>query len=163
MASAKVMYRSLREIPREIVDQGWPNLASQGVTYKSCPDGFYNCVAWAAEVNDDWWWPPGESDGFWPDGHDRSDLGRGNFIGVFEEVLGYRVCADGVLEDGYQKVVIYERDGIVTHMARQLSDGQWTSKMGIWEDVTHQSLEAMAGGEYGDVVVYMKRPIKGSS
>ncbi len=55
------------------------------------------------------------------------------------------------------------------HMARQLTDGKWTSKVGGEEDVTHFTLDAMEAygprygpnrkAEYGSPVVYMKRHV----
>ena len=71
------------------------------------------------------------------------------------------MCGNGSLEDGYEKVAIYARDGELTHAARQLRDGRWTSKLGKYEDIEHDSLEALYGdgyGEYGSVAVFMVRP-----
>ena len=45
-----------------------------------------------------------------------------------------------------------------THAARQLPNGKWTSKLGKAEDVEHESPEDVAGGVYGEVVQFMRRP-----
>jgi len=47
-------------------------------------------------------------------------------------------------------------------MARQLANGNWTSKIGGEEDITHYTLDALEShgvphGEYGDPVLYMRR------
>jgi len=46
-----------------------------------------------------------------------------------------------------------------THAARQLPDGKWTSKLGQLEDITHGTTDVIEGGDYGEVVQFMKRPI----
>ena len=74
---------------------------------------------------------------------------------------GYELCGDGNLEDGYEKIAIYAKDGEPTHAARQLGDGRWTSKLGKYEDIEHDSLDALNGegfGEYGSVALFMVRP-----
>jgi hypothetical protein len=44
-----------------------------------------------------------------------------------------------------------------THAARQLPDGQWTSKLGKYVDIEHSAPEDVAGGVYGEVMQFMKR------
>lgn len=58
---------------------------------------------------------------------------------------GYELCGDGSLEDRYEKIAIYAKDGEPTHAARQLGDGRWTSKLGKYEDIEHDSLDALYG------------------
>ena len=72
--------------------------------------------------------------------------------------LGYRQCADGTLETGYEKVVIYGTERDPSHMARQLPSGLWTSKLGASEDIEHQ-VEGLEGSSYGNVLVYLRRKI----
>ena len=72
--------------------------------------------------------------------------------------LGYERCNDGLLEEGFEKVAIYRLLSEVTHMARQLSTGRWTSKIGDFEDIEHSSPSELEGEEYGVVVQYMRRP-----
>ena len=43
-------------------------------------------------------------------------------------------------------VAIYQSGGLPTHAARQLSDGNWTSKLGPNIDITH-SLSGLEGPE----------------
>ena len=42
---------------------------------------------------------------------------------------------------------------------RLKTDGKWTSKLGDWEDIDHDSLAAVEGVFYGKAVSFMKRPI----
>ena len=120
-------------------------------------DTRYNCFAWAAcDVkkvwlpNPDFYWPPGIA-------YDPTVTG---YIAAFS-TLGYECCENGDLEDGFEKVVIYRwGDGVVSHMARQLHSGKWTSKIGGLEDIEHHSPEELEGGYYGTVVQYMKRAVE---
>ena len=47
---------------------------------------------------------------------------------------------------------------VPTHAALQLESGDWTSKLGPFEDVTHTTVEAVAGPVYGTVICYLARP-----
>ena len=74
-------------------------------------------------------------------------------------VLGYEPCTNGALEDGFEKVAVYALPSGVTHMARQLDTGRWTSKIGGLEDIEHGSPAELEGVEYGEVAQYMRRPV----
>jgi len=63
------------------------------------------------------------------------------------------------LEPGVEKVALYGVSIFYTHVARQLPTGTWTSKLGAAEDIKHETPEDVAGGAYGQVVQFMKRPI----
>lgn len=78
------------------------------------------------------------------------------FVSAFR-TLGYEPCDNGNLEDGFEKVAIYELDAEVTHMARQLPSGRWTSKIGRLEDIEHASPINLEGSEYGTVAQYLRR------
>jgi hypothetical protein len=58
---------------------------------------------------------------------------------------------------GVEKIAIYVRSDIPSHVARQLPNGKWTSKLGLREDIEHD-LEALEGPEYGSVVLILSRP-----
>ncbi len=120
----------------------------------------YNCIAWAAE--DDkrrWWWPDTQSNYYWPPGFPRQETVDA-FVAIFG-ALGYSVCDNTSIEQGYDKVAIYTKNGKPTHAARQLTSGshagRWTSKMGPDVDIVHD-LEALCGSEYGQISVIMRRP-----
>lgn len=86
------------------------------------------------------------------------------FIKSFR-LLGYIPCSDSHLESGYEKIALYAHGTEPTHMARQLVDGNWTSKLGILgEDITHYTLDAIEEygpepiyADYGAPVAYMRR------
>ena len=84
----------------------------------------------------------------------KSDLAA--FVTAFGTV-GYEPCADGALEDGFEKVAIYQSPSGIQHGVRQLSTSWWTSKLGGLEDIEHASPAELEGTEYGDVVQYMRR------
>ena len=71
---------------------------------------------------------------------------------------GYQVCENGNLEDGFQKLALFAKDGVPTHAARQLPNGMWTSKIGGHVDVRH-TLTAMEDGRYGEVVQFFKKQL----
>ena len=91
----------------------------------------------------------------WP--IDPTDGTITGFIEAFRS-LGYELCEDGTLEEGYEKVALYaDAEGNPLHMARQLPSGAWTSKMGGAEDIEHPTTDELSGRYYGRVERYMKR------
>ena len=78
------------------------------------------------------------------------------------EARGYQKCIDGSLEAGIEKIALYGIPGptgfpLPTHAAYQLENGNWTSKLGIFEDIEHFLVEKLNGPRYGAVALYMKR------
>lgn len=71
---------------------------------------------------------------------------------------GFSVCDDDSLESGYEKIALYAFVGQFTHVALQLEDGRWSSKMGYREVITHPSPANLVGGYYRFVHCYMRRP-----
>lgn len=134
----------------------FPGLAGKPYLVTSPPSKRYNCVAWAAEDMENWWWPGQDTTSeYWPPGAPRLrtvDAFRQAFA-----LLGYEVCDSADREAGFQKVAVYADDkGVPQHAARQLSDARWTSKLGQGEDIEH-GLEDLAGAFYGSVVLILKR------
>jgi hypothetical protein len=119
----------------------------------------YNCIAWAAEQDDSFWWPGRNNYGYWPPGVEREET-LAAFIAAFE-TLGYAPCDSSLPEDEVEKIAIYTDGAMPTHAARQLADGTWTSKLGQAEDICHQTLDALAGGLYGNVAQIMSRRVRG--
>lgn len=116
----------------------------------------YNCIAWAAGESDKCWWPDPFNQYYWPSGILREVTIKA-FINAFE-LLGYSICEDASYETGYEKVAIYTKiDGMPTHAARQIDPEKWTSKLGQCEDIEHD-INALSGDQYGQPVIYMKRP-----
>jgi hypothetical protein len=72
--------------------------------------------------------------------------------------LGYAESATPVPGPGLEKVALYaDANGCPTHVARQLPNGRWTSKLGELEDIEHD-LPALEGDLYGSVTLVLKRP-----
>ena len=124
----------------------FPSLSNFTVT--SPPDAGYNCVAWAAGSDEGWWWP---GYGFeWPFGSSEDEQ-LSTFVEAFNR-LGYERCVDGSMEEGYEKIAIYRSNhGRVSHVARQLGNGRWTSKVGTLEDIEHADPSELEGERYGVV------------
>ncbi|MBI1831021.1 MAG: hypothetical protein HYR84_06175 [Planctomycetes bacterium] len=141
-----------------IVASQFPRLTSQNHRSTSPPTAGYNCIGWAAnDVSN--WWQPGL---FWPFPSHPFDDTIAELKRVFQ-FLGYEVCADGFLEPGYEKIALFGIGDQYTHAARQISNGAWTSKLGTEDDIEHDAPHDVAGGVYGDVVAFMKRPISTSA
>jgi hypothetical protein len=119
----------------------------------SLPTEAYNCVAWVAGEADRKWWP---RDYYWPQTAPRN-LSRSAFLAAFSS-LGYKQCDNGDLEAGVEKVVLYTRDRKPTHMARQLPDGRWSTKLGDEHDIALTDLGDLTGGSFGRIELYMGRP-----
>lgn len=120
----------------------------------------YNCIAWAAGNSTRKWWPDPMGIGHWPSGVAR-EVTVEAFMQAYE-TLGYTLCLNGSLESGLEKIAIFgvkNPDGSVlpTHAALQLESGEWTSKLGPFEDVIHSDVDAVRGPVYGRVVLYMSR------
>jgi hypothetical protein len=137
----------------------FPNLYESRYRVVSPKDKSHNCIAYAAGDTTRKWDPsmipfPGY---YWPPNADR---GRepDALKSVFESI-GYEVCENGDLEEGYEKVALYvsSENGRWTHAARQQQNGEWTSKLGNEQDIRHRSPHCFGGSDYGDVVYFMKR------
>ena len=133
----------------------FPNLRHEGFTVVDPPSDTYNCIAYAAGDTSQWW--AYISDSYWPPCATRSEL-IASLLEVFAG-LGYEQCDDSRIEDGYQKVALYETQGVWTHAAVQMPSGVWRSKMGEGPVIEHRSAESLSGGPYGDVHCFMRRPL----
>lgn len=111
--------------------------------------------AWAVGVTDTPWWPA-DSRAYWPP-RVPDELTVDAMLAALATV-GYTLCADGESEAGFEKVAVYARHGVPTHVARQLADGRWTSKLGRGETVSHATPGGVEGPVYGAVVAYLRRP-----
>ena len=93
----------------------------------------------------------------WPVGAEPGNGSVGNLLAALAAV-GYAPCPDGNLEPGTEKVAVYANGNEYTHAARQLPSG-WSSKVGEWELIEHDTPEAVAGGVYGSLLLFLKRPL----
>src|SRR4051812_40036029 len=115
------------------IEDYFPRLRDSGHRVTSPATTDYNCIAWAAGRQDDWWWPDPMGTSYWPAGAPRAET-LAAFVLAFG-LLGYVPCDSDAVEPGTEKVALYARDGAPTHAARQLPDGRWTSKLGTMEDI----------------------------
>ena len=141
-----------------ISSHGFPTLTDENHRITSPPSLDYNCVAWSA-ADTEHWWQPGV---FWPIEAQSDDYSITSLIRAFES-LGYSLCQDHRLEPGFEKVALYGLEAYYTHAARQLPNGAWTSKLGRSEHIEHETPHDLAGGVYGEVVQFMKRPVTDSA
>jgi hypothetical protein len=132
-----------------------PSLIGSGYEVTSPFDPDYNCIAWAAEDNGRWWWPGSPEDSYWPF-DDASEATLAEFERAFV-LLGYEPCGDPTHQSGVTKVALFVGTlGRVTHMARQLPDGAWSSKCGVHKDIRHPRLQDVAAA-YGRPAAFLRR------
>ena len=133
----------------------FPLAESEGYIETSPDSTFYNCIAYAAGDLKRNWWPKATPTHFWP-----KDVPQRETIFAFLKLyrnLGYVSCKDESLEEGFEKIAIYALNQKVKHAARQLPDGNWTSKLGRYIDVKHFTLKTLEGPVYGEAVRFLKR------
>ena len=138
------------------LEHAFPGLRGQGYQFTSARDRNYNCIAFAAGDNHNWWWPDVAEEDTWP-----AEAARAETMAAFRDAfatLGYAVCNNDQLEAGYEKIAIFALAGVPKHAARQLANGRWASKLGPMEDIEH-ALHDLTGLAYGSVVLIMKRSL----
>jgi hypothetical protein len=97
---------------------------------------------------------------YWPAGILREET-LPAFIAAFE-TIGYEVCDNPSMETGFVKIAIYgDAQNVPRHVARQLANGEWTSKIGQYEDIQHRTLKALTGNPpaYGTVIQIMRKMV----
>jgi len=144
----------------------WPHLIlGENFEFTSPKKRGYNCVAYAlGEVNKDIdmlalskridLTPFGLS-------NDKLDHSINGYIKLISGLYSYEVCDNSEVEENFDKIVLFEgldEDGDISflHIAKQLDNGIWTSKMGAFEDIEHLTPDAV-NGLYGQPKVFMKR------
>lgn len=137
-----------------------PNLTPLNSTKTSEPTFDYNCLAWALGITDLWMDMPNYFQPFYNLDPSNLDHSAKGYAQILAENFGFEQCDNPEVEDDFEKVVLYEKDGDWTHIAIQLSNGAWSSKLGDLEDIVHTSVDALAGGPYGNPILYMKRQRK---
>jgi len=136
----------------------FPNLTAGSFAQTSPADLAYNCIAWALERDTSQWWQPGgPSPYYWP----IPTAPRTTALTVYFEgfaAVGYRRCRRGVGLPGWQIIAIYSDHGRdFMHVAALIPGPIWSSKLGKNIDISHASLHALEGGEYGQVTHFMRR------
>jgi hypothetical protein len=98
--------------------------------------------------------------GYWPSTVARS-VTTAAFLQAYA-TLGFKLCFDGTLRQGIEKIALFGKGPVgaevPTHAALQLASGEWTSKLGPFEDITHATVDAVRGPVYGQVVCFLERP-----
>jgi hypothetical protein len=153
----RVIYRiSMRS---ERIENIAPKLTNEQYEITSSESDTYNCIGWALYDTQQWWWYTPKYGCYWLPGVLRNNT-RATVAKIFE-IHGYRQCESSSAEPGFEKIALYEHPKYgIEHVTRQLETGRWTSKIGEWEDIEHETARSLEGSEYGLVVVYMKRPFK---
>ena len=136
----------------------FPRLSSEGFEIVGDPTDQYNCIAYAAGDTTEPWIH--YTDYYWPENATRS-ANIQSLVEVFAS-LGFEQCGDSRIEEGYEKVALYEREGEWLHAAVQMPNGRWRSKMGQEAVIEHRSPESLSGGMYGNPTVYMRRAAIGT-
>jgi hypothetical protein len=137
----------------------FPGLANGEYKITSHETPQYNCIAWSFEEDSRFWWPDQYEQYYWPSHIPRLETLE-IFIRAYQDI-GYNPCFNEKFEPGFQKVAIFVNNkGVPTHAARQLPNGNWTSKLGSGVDIEHE-LERVGGQNtlYGNVAQILKRPI----
>ena len=135
---------------------GWfPNLSGEDFKIVGVPTPKYNCIAYAADDPDNWWWPY-KHGAYWPE-HATMSENITSLREVFAE-LGYKECHDSTFEPGYRKVALYEKHGEMQHAASQTPNGKWRSKIGRGPVVEHTSPEPLTSDSYGQPTIIMRKP-----
>ena len=140
----------------EEIESAFPNLAGSGYEVTGDASAEYNCTAWALGITNRQW-DYDRPHGYWP-----PSLPRNQEVGTLMRLFaseGFSLCEDDAPEPSYEKIALYAFVGQFTHVARQLEDGQWTSKLGDLEVITHPSLASLARGIYGNIHCIMRRPL----
>lgn len=145
---------------QEAVQDRFPKLAVEGYSVTSPRSDKYNCVAWVVRDIRRWWSPEDVDGYYWP-WRDKTEA-LGEYLRLFEH-CGFSECSGGDLEPGAEKIAVYGEDDIFDHVAFQLEDGTWSSKLGELSDVSHNTLSALTGAgffEYPPVLLFMRRDRK---
>jgi len=113
--------------------------------FKSVQGDDYNCVSWAIhndEENIILKLPDGET-----------DQRLKSYVDYYKNI-GFEETGNIDVEQGVTKIALYAFADEFQHVARQLADGRWASKLGEWEDIEHSTLNDLAGNFYGEPVIF---------
>lgn len=119
-------------------------------------DPKYNCIAYAADVLNKWYWPDNTPLAVWPPNIPKVET-LDAFKALYQSI-GYTDCADGSCRAGFDKVAIYANAaGNITHAAVfKSSDGVWKSKLGVSWDIEHE-INGLDGPYYGSPIAFLER------
>jgi len=134
----------------------WPNLTDDQFEYKSDVDPKYNCVAWVLGITNRFIDP--DSELTWPVELEKN-YSIETYVSYFKK-QGFRICSDDKYDDNIIKIALYaDEHGDFAHVAIQVNEKIWWSKMGRLDDIQHKTLNSLAAtkqcGDYGNVYAYM--------
>ena len=90
----------------------FPILQQDGYDPKSEPTTDYNCIAYAAGVEDQWWQPGW----IWPDDLPDDDFSMMPILMYRRK--GFDLCDKGDLEPGFEKIALFGAEDEYQHAAR---------------------------------------------
>ena len=136
----------------------YPNITEKNYKHTSPSTNLYNCIAWAAIVDDKWWEPDPYYNYYWPQGVKREYTIEAYMDAYRTEQ--FEECESSKYEKDFEKIAIYidSRTKEPLHAARLLENGHWTSKLGQSIDISHTKLSVLEGPKYGVASKFMKRP-----
>ncbi|MGA2232579.1 MAG: hypothetical protein ABSH22_16910 [Tepidisphaeraceae bacterium] len=140
---------------RQFIQSLHPGLRDVSWDIKSSRDIKYNCIAFALGIENQRWQPGPNRGDYWPRGIPQDDTDAA-WLAMFQK-QGFSRCDNGNHEDGFDKLAIYADVEGPTHVARQVSQGVWHSKMGHLHDIIHP-LHAL---KYGRPKYFLKRSKSG--
>lgn len=158
------MTRASRVKLRKFLEMKFRGLHGTKWRITSAPTARYNCLAWAIGENHrriDF------TQGHWPN-HLRRGADLCDLIALYQS-MGFVVCMDETcrtFDPEYDKIVVYaarfKEPGEPEihewmHAAKLLPNGHWSSKLGYEHDISHPDPESLAGREYGEPLIYMRR------
>src|SRR5690349_13603306 len=128
----------------------FPRLAATEISVTSEETTDYNCLAWVLGGRAHWIPPVLIDDDLghypWPEGVPRENTQTAWMMAL--QAYGFSQCDNGALEQGRDKVAIYfNEETEEIHFALQQPSGSWTSKIGRWEDISHE-LDGLTGERY---------------
>lgn len=143
-----------------------PGLEGRDYAVTSDQDERYNCIVWALGDDGRRWDPFDELGAYWLADVPRDDALR--TVQLMFERLGFAICDGDAVEAEFEKIALYGIDEMFTHVARQLPNGRWTSKLGTDVDIEHDLQDVIrrrspsASYRYGEIVGYMRRSRRSS-
>jgi hypothetical protein len=135
------------------IETEFPNMGPDDYHTTSEPDDNYNCVAWAIGETDRWL--SHLEPYYWP-----TNVPRSPTIDALVEVflsIGFEECEDAEVDIRNEKVALFADGGHWSHAARQLENGTWTSKLGVFQDIAHNTLAGLTGTYYGELHCLLRR------
>ena len=139
-----------------------PGLEGRDYQITGPADEQYNCVAWVLGDTSRRWDPYPEQNAYWPSGLPRDDS-IDTFLMLFES-QGFERCERMDTEPGFEKIAVFGEEEYFTHVALQLPNGRWSSKLGNDVVIEHELYDLTRRRSpfpqyrYGAVVGVMRRP-----